>query len=415
MEADGYRCRPEFERRRRSVSPQQHRQAITKRSPSEEPRTSSRLDDLGKTVAAMKDFVDLELARREAKEARKREKEAAKMREEEKRVAAEEARLAAEAKNQKKLEKQRCREADREAITKVVGVQVALRLRNVPKVLKNEVQRAVWEIIPDLKGKAKIIEENPSTSTSAEILNAVEVITGDTENLHISEKRKRGEDMPVGDSPPITTPAKCTSFPYPRVKGNMRCRIHEVEGIPELMWNVGNISKAPRSDRMTMLQEEICEGFESCVNIKTQRVACDTVELEKCMQKVVETEASYLRKDKVLEIRKRLGGLVLTPLDRNPGETLVICPVLFYEGIRDLSIWNDGYVPCNRNEMKILKEMKLQIKMRGLQTFVKWDNKGSIGYAYAMPKHKDLERYRPICPTYSEPMGMLLTLLGVAN
>ncbi|GBG58956.1 hypothetical protein CBR_g24306 [Chara braunii] len=211
MEADGYRCPPEFARRGRSISPQRQRPAQAKRSPSEEPKTSSQIEDLGKTVEAMKEFVDLEMARREAKEMRKREKEAAKKREEEERVAAEEIRAAEELKRQRKLEKQRRREADREAITKVVDVQVALRLKNIPEVLKNEVHHVVREIIPDLKGKGKVGEEGPSTSSSAEVLNAIEDITGETENLHISEKCKRGEDTPVGDSPYVTTPAKRTT------------------------------------------------------------------------------------------------------------------------------------------------------------------------------------------------------------
>ncbi|GBG85013.1 hypothetical protein CBR_g39477 [Chara braunii] len=188
MEADGYRCPPKFVKRGRSVSPQQQCQASTKWSPSEEPRTSSQLDDLGKTVAAMEEFVDLELTRLEAKELRKREKEAAKKREEEERAAAEQLRLAVEAKNQKKLEKQRRREVDREAITKAVDAQVTLLLRNIPEVLKSEVQRVVRDIIPDLKGKEKVVEENPSTSTSTEVQDVVERITGDTKNLHISEK-----------------------------------------------------------------------------------------------------------------------------------------------------------------------------------------------------------------------------------
>ncbi|GBG62478.1 hypothetical protein CBR_g30799 [Chara braunii] len=210
MEADGYQCPPEFARRGRSVSPRQQKLVHLKRSPSEEPRTSSRLDDLGKTVATMKDFVDLEMARREVKEQKKREKELAKQREEEEQATVEQARRIKEQREMKKLEKQKRCEADREAITKAVDIQLALRLKNVLEVLKTEVHRVVREIIPELKGKAKVEKTIPSTFNPVEEASEVEEITEGTGGLYISEKRKREEDTPVGDSSSVTTPAKRT-------------------------------------------------------------------------------------------------------------------------------------------------------------------------------------------------------------
>ncbi|GBG82628.1 hypothetical protein CBR_g34998 [Chara braunii] len=202
MEVDGFRCPHEFARRRSSESPRRPRSNEYKRSPSEEPRVVSKLDDLGRSVAKMQSFIDMEVAKREAKEAKKREREAEKKREEEEALAIAEARKAEELRNLKKQEKLRRREEEREAITKVVDVQVALRLCHIPDVIKAEVCQAITENFADLKGKAIALEDVPSTSMPAEVRSQVEEITDET---------KRGEETPVGDIPPLTTPAKRAS------------------------------------------------------------------------------------------------------------------------------------------------------------------------------------------------------------
>ncbi|GBG76396.1 hypothetical protein CBR_g22143 [Chara braunii] len=197
-ETDGFVCPPEFDRRGRSVSPCRAAATGIRRSPSIDSKTVSRLDELGQSVATLPEFVDLEMARRNEKEKKRREKEEARLREEEERKAE-------AAKAAKKMEKLRKREEDQLELTKVVEMQLALCIGNICENLQNEIRRVVGDVE---KRKAKVVEQLPSTSGSGAGDNDVDVITEGTERLEICEKRKRGEETPVGNSPPVTTPAK---------------------------------------------------------------------------------------------------------------------------------------------------------------------------------------------------------------
>ncbi|GBG61731.1 hypothetical protein CBR_g23246 [Chara braunii] len=140
------------------------------------------------------------------REQRRREREEARL--------AEEAARAAEAERAfRKAEKQRKREEEQLAMGKVVEVQLSVRLSDIREEIRTKVRKALSisvKTTPITKGKEKVIaiEDIPSASgTSSE----VEAITEGAGNLSIQEKRKCGEDTPVGDSPPVTTPAKRVS------------------------------------------------------------------------------------------------------------------------------------------------------------------------------------------------------------
>ncbi|GBG65916.1 hypothetical protein CBR_g54209 [Chara braunii] len=457
MEADGYRCPPEYQRRGRSSSPQSSRGTAVKRSPSEGPKIKSRTEDLERTVEAMKAFVDTEMARRAERERKKQEKAEAKKREEEERAALEAAKRLEEMKKQRRLEKARKQEEEQEAMAKAIEVSVGLRFGTVDDRLKNIVREVLLENQALAKDKGKAPEAIASTSGEANE-SAIKVITKSTEGLQMTEKRKRGEDAPVGDSPPVVTPAKrttrrvsmrplrlakklrtrpmvkktsllrlnrraltavkttlrdstlermqfleATRFPYPRVRGHVRCRLQELEGIPDLALNANNVPLARQQDRTSRLCSEIVDGFRQWVNAKGQVISCTASEVVRCMQPIALEERGYLDKGAVLDLKARLDGLVLTPLDRNPGVTLVICPALYYQGMFDLFIRNDGYVPIVGSESDVMAATRECLRKEGLLAFGKWDGKGHVGKAYALPKHKDLDWYRPICPTFSEP------------
>ncbi|GBG63730.1 hypothetical protein CBR_g39272 [Chara braunii] len=107
--------------------------------------------------------------------------------------------------------------------------------------------------------------------------------------------------------------------------------------------------------------------------------------------------------NRILEVRDMLDGLVLAPLDRNPGDTVVMCPLMYDKGMEDTILVNAGYRLCTETEERLLTVARVEYGQRGLSSQGKWDKKGRIGCAYALPKHKDTARFRPICPTFNEP------------
>ncbi|GBG63667.1 hypothetical protein CBR_g38979 [Chara braunii] len=124
---------------------------------------------------------------------------------------------------------------------------------------------------------------------------------------------------------------------------------------------------------------------------------------EACLTGEPDAKTRFLDLREVHRLKARLDGLVLTPLDRNPGDTLVLCPKVYYEAMLELFVASTGYVVTGIQEAKVMEEMRSDVEKAGLTNLVQWDKKGKIGEAYVMPKHKDLTRFRPICPTYSEP------------
>ncbi|GBG43979.1 hypothetical protein CBR_g77533, partial [Chara braunii] len=516
MEADGYICPPEFGKRGRSASP------LRAQTPTmvNQPAAHNRIDEIGRSVASLQEYVEMERVRRMEREQRRREREEA-------RRAKEEFRRAEEERRARKAEKQRKQEEEKMAMAKAVEVQLSLRLGGIREDIHTEVRRAVTATVTKNqigtttelpgKGKEKAVEDVPSSSETA---SEVEAITEGTEKLTIQEKRKTGEDLPVGDSPKVTTPTKCasrkvsvrplcladrlqrnrtrvrkanrgvatrsltavkqpardlamermvyldqtrrelskleydrlrairrdedvnyttkvqaifdiadqrallrygealpepepfvnldnvdghSSLPHPRVRGHVRFRLRELPGLPPLLANANNVPKAQRNHRLMMLGSKISEAFKLWPNAKGQSVLCSIQELSKCMTACCISTSGGLDRREVFDLKTRLDGLVLTPLDWNPGETLVMCPLLYYEGMMSLFIRNDGYLPVEGKVSTVLEEMKADLELDGLTEFARWDKKGTIGQAYAMPKHKDLDKFRPICPSYPEP------------
>ncbi|GBG80493.1 hypothetical protein CBR_g30955 [Chara braunii] len=100
-----------------------------------------------------------------------------------------------------------------------------------------------------------------------------------------------------------------------------------------------------------------------------------------------------------------LEGLVLTPIDRNQGDTAVICPILYRHAFGKIFLWNENYeVVGNReSEVELLRKCKATFTNLKLDMIGGWKPDGRLGTAYVIPKHKDLDRWRPIAPAPSDP------------
>ncbi|GBG90239.1 hypothetical protein CBR_g50418 [Chara braunii] len=99
----------------------------------------------------------------------------------------------------------------------------------------------------------------------------------------------------------------------------------------------------------------------------------------------------------------RLRWFVCVSIDRNFADTLVICVVLYRHFLRIAFDFNPSFQPTEESEDEILKQMKELFCGHGLKRLGKWDPKGCFGKAYVLPKHKDLLRWCPISPTFTEP------------
>ncbi|GBG87033.1 hypothetical protein CBR_g44490 [Chara braunii] len=323
-------------------------------------------------------------------------------------------------------------------MAKAVEVQLSLRLGDIRDEIKSDARRAVaGSIVKNLrptqvttitKGKEKAVDELPSASGAS---SDIEGITAGAENLTIQEKRKRDVDTPVGNSPPVTTPAK---------RVNQRQGIRPVRLSERFQRTRTRISfrRSARTKALTAMKaparDTIVERMLYLDNTRRELSKMDCDQLRAiCRQEagsystkvlaifdIVDQRAIQQFGDlcgnqdalgnpegttahSIVEVKRRFDGLVKTPLLRNPGETLVICPRLYYEGMKDLFIKNPRYIAVGVSASDTLLKMKMELWEQGLLEFARWDKSGAIGQAYAMPKHKDLNRFRPICPSFPEP------------
>ncbi|GBG72827.1 hypothetical protein CBR_g12394 [Chara braunii] len=184
----------------------------------------------------------------------------------------------------------------------------------------------------------------------------------------------------------------CAGFPYPRIGGHVQCRLQELDEVHPLLCNANNVPKLNHPDRGKLLMKEVLDGVKGWANFRGVPPTIGWENVTRCLTATLDTKLKCVEMNTVRELKQQLRGLVLTPLDRNPGETLVLCPKVYYEAMMELFVCSPGYAVLTESEHVLMTGMKADAKDMGLQRFVRWDNKGHFGEAYVMPKHNDLTR-----------------------
>ncbi|GBG64936.1 hypothetical protein CBR_g48684 [Chara braunii] len=98
-------------------------------------------------------------------------------------------------------------------------------------------------------------------------------------------------------------------------------------------------------------------------------------------------------------------GLVLAPVDRNQGDTAVICPVIYRHAFGKAFVWNGDYEEKREKEQDILRKARVDYEQANLDKSAAWKTEGRVGRAYVIPKDKDLSKWRPIAPATGDPAG----------
>ncbi|GBG77431.1 hypothetical protein CBR_g23880 [Chara braunii] len=180
----------------------------------------SKVVEIGKSVAAVCHYVELEQQKKLMKERRKAEKKAV-----EERAAAEQEE--AEQKRKKKEDKARKEAERKEEIRKCLEIKMALRVGELRDEVRDDVRHEMREAIGELctvvaRGKQQVpqmeaVAESRVNSSETEELNL------HTRNLSLAEKRMRGPETVLEGSPPMELPLKRT----PRRTGRLtraRCK-----------------------------------------------------------------------------------------------------------------------------------------------------------------------------------------------
>ncbi|GBG58967.1 hypothetical protein CBR_g24317 [Chara braunii] len=165
----------------------------------------------------------------------------------------------------------------------------------------------------------------------------------------------------------------------------------------------GGTCESAKEGLSERLSKGMADGFSdlSWLGKNMGKVDFTREEIDVCMRKDVIGDSGDA--DVIRRLHDDLRGLVCCPLDRNPGDTLVMCPAVYAEGMKTTFTGNEGYVTRKEFEEDIIELTHDAYKGGNFEQIAQWKKDGKLGRAYTLPKHKDTAKYRPICPTFREP------------
>ncbi|GBG76621.1 hypothetical protein CBR_g22837 [Chara braunii] len=196
-------------------------------------------------------------------------------------------------------------------------------------------------------------------------------------------------------------PCPCGGRALPKMDGHILIRFSDLE-VPDFVQNSKNVTRPVKAGEIQTIAKAI---FEAVRHLKCEKLP--HVEPSVVLTELSVGTADWTNED-VRTWRRHFDGLVLTPIDRNQGNTAVICPVLYRHGFGKTFSWNANYefVGTLDTEETILRGSRVDYQRSGITQIGNWRPDGHLGTAYVIPKHKDITRWRPIAPASADPVGL---------
>ncbi|GBG59445.1 hypothetical protein CBR_g38470 [Chara braunii] len=195
-------------RRGRSYSPHKHYRGST----SEDREAQSQVKEIGDSVATLREYIEVECAKKEAKARQKAERKEAE-------CCAMEEKEAREGKAKKKAEKAREEDERVAAIRKDMDLHVKLNVKEALSRACAEFREAIVaaKLHEKMKGKKKLNYVPEEEFSEYEFVGSdMEEICERAQGLSINEKWKGGSEPVFEDSPPMELPAKRTPKRTPK-------------------------------------------------------------------------------------------------------------------------------------------------------------------------------------------------------
>ncbi|GBG86901.1 hypothetical protein CBR_g44357 [Chara braunii] len=194
----------------------------------------------------------------------------------------------------------------------------------------------------------------------------------------------------------------CAGMDLPRVNEHVTFRLSELADVNPLLLNANNIPKVRVDDRLHLLRQELTDGFRNWKNLDGKVPDYSSLDLSLCLSTGSDAGLG-ISTDEVLALKSRLKNLVVTAVDQNSGESVAMCPAVYFKAMMDTFVCNPGYRMIKCPATQVIREIRKEVSGSNLGKFVSWNREGTFGSAYVIPKQNDLSRYRPICPSFSEP------------
>ncbi|GBG90986.1 hypothetical protein CBR_g51644 [Chara braunii] len=196
-------------------------------------------------------------------------------------------------------------------------------------------------------------------------------------------------------------PCTCSGDRLPRVDGHVMARIAQCSEVPPFLHNGKNVLQSDLGTSSAEVQQGVVKSLEAVMRRDLYQV-----EALSTFQEIVSDRTKArpaCSEEQAREIAAKVSHLVVVPVDRNPGDLVVMCPSTYHHGLRMMFNHNVAYqqVP-ETSEKQVLGQMRREFKDRALCKLGAWNPAAKLGQAYVMPKHKDLTRWRPIAPANAD-------------
>jgi len=119
--------------------------------------------------------------------------------------------------------------------------------------------------------------------------------------------------------------------------------------------------------------------------------------IAKALSELQEIPSHIVDEKALSKVVRNLGEAIMVEVDKNPNGRCVVCPKWLREKTEEAYSCEAGtYSTVKGDEKDILEGMQQRYKDVGLEMLAKWKVEGELAWGRAIPKHKDIERMRPI-------------------
>ncbi|GBG59868.1 hypothetical protein CBR_g66674 [Chara braunii] len=198
-----------------------------------------------------------------------------------------------------------------------------------------------------------------------------------------------------------TAQCTCNQDQMPRVDGHMLARIAQCSVAPVFMHKGKNILQGDIGTKTMKVQRSVGRSLETIMRRDLYQVADPSMFQEAVSDRSVARPACSEKQAR--EVAEKLSHLVVVPVDRNPGDLVVMCPSTYQHSLQMMFNLNLAYQQVTeKNDKEVLAHVRTEFGRLGLDKIGAWNPAAKLGQAYVLPKHKDLTRWRPIAPANAE-------------
>ncbi|GBG91801.1 hypothetical protein CBR_g53690 [Chara braunii] len=260
--------------------------------------------------------------------------------------------------------------------------RITVKLPYDPRIMRREVRRVAEVLINDsIKDRA----------LASVVKGRIRIVwTKNRTVAEITHNHKKASNI----QPVVCT---CARFDLTRKDGHVLTRFAEMRDVPTFMRNGWNITFHEGNSEPGYIAQRIWEAGKHLGPVGRPSVDSG---------RVFKGKAVAIRAWSDQEVRawaEKLQGLILAPVDRNNGDTAVMCPMLYRHCFGATFVWNSNYEKMQVEEAEVLRAYKKEFVDEGLDKIGDWKRDGRIGSAFVLPKDKDLGKWRPIAPSFADP------------